>query len=757
MNIVIAVCLVYMLGILVGVSVQLMRTSRKERLKQIKNFRRGKFALIYLAAVPLYFLAYYYNGVGVEGAVWGALKSSVDSVLLKFDFSAVSALMDVNLFYKITTETAFILIGLNAVMFSVSFGGQRLLNAVSFFFTRLCRRRIIVVVGHNPNSLDILKSAKEAGCRAVLMGEVSPELRDDAFDCHADYVNLSGDDDFGKRIAKLFFSFRRKKVYVILNCEDDAVSLRYVKQLCNMIVKKNLNDMPLTEPYGLQAFVFADKINETAFAHYEKASYGLVQFINRHEQIAKDFIEQHPMTEFMTENQLDFATATVKPEVDLNVFMIGFGKLNESLFLTSVSNNQFLTKGKKGPEPKIVTYHLYDRMSPEGKITKENESIESRSLHHGYMRYKEFLKEDAAKNKYLELVPEPAEIKYHSCDISHPDFYASLQDALKKEHAYSYVIISFGSDIENIELAEKLQQKFHEWKVPSFVKIFVKVRDKKLLKEIDKDFTADLIEFFGTNRDAVYNAKKIISEDTLSMARLRHLFYTAENYKREKEREKKELGQEEPEEKELGQEELERSARDYWYLKYTQFQRESNVFACLSIRMKLQLFGYDYVKEKMDKDDSEDFEREYQEGDERQPSDIELEGKTVWDYTNKEQERSSVRHTFAVQEHLRWCANMICNGVIPLPEEEIGQRKGRNLDQRLHGALTTMDGLVKYRELIADYSGKTTEDTDLIRYDYQLMDDVVWLLHRHGYSIVRSKNGANKNEQNKDAQDKKAE
>ena len=726
MNYIIAICLIYMLAILTAVVVQLAISSRKDRLKQIKNFKRGKFALIYFALIPLYFLAFRHNGLAVDGALWQAFNASVEAVVLKYHYSDVASLMNANLFYKITVELGFALITLNAVMFSVSFCGQFVMNLVSSFVTRKFKKKVVVVVGYNQNSIDILKSIKKQHGKAVLMGKLTPELRDNAFLYRANYINLSPEDDFGGKILKLFKKFDRKKVSVILNCEDDAVSLRYVKQLCKMIEKERLTALPLTKPYGLQAYVFASKANESTFAHYEEASYGLVKFMSRHEQIATDFIKKYPLTQFMTERQLDYETATVKNDVNLNVVMVGFGKLNETLFLTSVSNNQFLTIKDGKLSPKAVNYHIYDRNYPAGKISKEH-SVHSRSLNHGYMRYEKFLKENAARQgDYLEFLEEPAKIQFHPCDISHSDFYASVRNTLSDKNAYSYVILSFGTDMENIELAEKLQQKIREWNTPSFVKIFVKMRDEKLAREIKEDFEGDLIQVFGTNQNCVYNADGILNEKTEYMAKLRHLLYIAED--EQKKRGKSAVS--------LTEEALENRAREKWY-RFKQFQRESNVYGVLSLRMKLHLLGYD-MAEKGD-DMAEEFEDKYERGDKRTPSEISVEGKTVWNYCNAEQGRQSIRWTYAVQEHQRWCANMICNGIIPSDKEEIKLSGGRVFEKRLHGNLTTMDGLVEYRELTANATGVSEEDADVIRYDYQLMDDAVWLLHRCGYKLTKKK------------------
>lgn len=726
MNYVIAICLAYMLAIFTTMTVRLITLSRKERLQYLKNFKRGKFALIYIALIPLYFLAYRHNGVNIDGSIWQAINSCIETVVLKFPFNATSALMNENLFYQITVELGFALVTLNALMFTLSLGGQVVFNVISLWITRHFRKRVVVVVGYNSNSLDIIKSVDKKIGKAVLICKASPQAQDDAFVFRADYVNFDGE-NFDAKILQLFGKFDKRRVSIILNCEDDSKSLLYVKQLSRMMDKSNLTTFSLTEDCGLQVYVFGSKANEAVFTHYVEQSKGLIKFINRHEQIAMDFIKKYPMTQFMTEKQIDYKTATIKEDVNLNVFMIGFGNLNETLFLTSVSNNQFLTIQDGKLQPKPVKYHIYDRHYPEGKIAQENGSVHSRSLNHGYSRYKEFLTLNKEKqNQYLEFVPEPAEVQFHPCDISHPKFYSSMRDELSNMNSYSYIIISFGTDMENIELAEKLQQKFREWNIPSVVKIFVKVRDEKLVREIRADFEGDFIHIFGTNRACVYHAAAILNEKTEYMARLRHLLYIAEDAQKQQTTKAISLT-----EKELGD-----RARDKWY-SYKQFQRESNLYACLSIRMKLQMLGYDIAESGTDC--AKEFEAEYERGDARIPSSLTIEGKTIWNYCNEEQWRQSIRWTFVVQEHQRWCANMICNGVIPSDRGEIKRSGGRILEKRLHGNLTTMDGLVEYRKLTAKAKGVSEEETDVIRYDYQLMDDVVWLLHKCGYKLTKKK------------------
>ena len=717
------ICLLYMLAIVAVVIVRLCRSSRKERLTRLKSFKRGKFVFIYAAMIPLYYLAYRYNGVSVEGSLLQCIATGIETVVLKFPYSTLSALMNANLFYHITVIFGFVLVILNALAFTASLCGQLVVNAVSLLITRCLRKKVVVVVGYNQGSLDIIKSIDKSMGKAVLAHKHSREAQDDAFILRADYLSFDGE-NLGKTVSRLFRKFDKRKVYVILNCEDDAENLLYVKQLGEIIESANLTSLPLTDDCGLQVFAFGKKDNESIFMRYVEQTKGLVKYVNRHEQIAVDFAQRYPMTQFMTEREIDFDTATIKDSVNLNFFMIGFGNLNESLFLTSVSNDRFLTLKNGKLTPKPVSYYIYDRNYPSGKLTDTDEEIYSRSLNHGYGRYKRFLELNSGKkSEYLEFIPEPADVHVNPCDVASPKFYSSMYDVLKNENSYSYVIVSFGSDMENIELAEKLMQKFRDWNITSVVKLFVKVRDDKLFKG---DFENGDLHLFGSSRSCVYNAAAILSEKTERMARLRHLLYIAEDAQKAS-----------PDRTvSLSENELSDLARDKWY-GFKQFQRESNLYACLSIRTKLHLAGYDIAE---DGDDlSSEFEAKYEAGDKRTPSPLTVDGKTIWAYSNAEQGSQSLRWTYAVTEHARWCANMICSGVVPSDKEEIKRSGGKVLSKRLHGNLTTMDGLVEYRKLIAEATGSTEEQTDVIRYDYQLMDDAVWLLRKCGYKIVKKK------------------
>ena len=83
---------------------------------------------------------------------------------------------------------------------------------------------------------------------------------------------------------------------------------------------------------------------------------------------------------------------------------------------------------------------------------------------------------------------------------------------------------------------------------------------------------------------------------------------------------------------------------------------------------------------------------------------------------------------------------MISKGFIPASKEEIladKKKNGKNYALRRHGNLTTFDGLVEFRKMVAERDGKDELATDVIKYDYQLLDDAFWLLEKSGYEITK--------------------
>ena len=90
---------------------------------------------------------------------------------------------------------------------------------------------------------------------------------------------------------------------------------------------------------------------------------------------------------------------------------------------------------------------------------------------------------------------------------------------------------------------------------------------------------------------------------------------------------------------------------------------------------------------------------------------------------------------------------MISKGVIPATRTQIlkekredgGNSNGKNPKLRRHGNLTTYEGLLEFRQMIDKRDGCGEEMADVIKYDYQILDEAHWLLSTNGFKIIKKK------------------
>ncbi|MDE7454475.1 MAG: hypothetical protein K2M64_01450, partial [Clostridia bacterium] len=287
---------------------------------------------------------------------------------------------------------------------------------------------------------------------------------------------------------------------------------------------------------------------------------------------------------------------------------------------------------------------------------------------------------------------------------------------------------------------QKLVEKRREWGVEDLV-IFV--RSTKSHKE-HFIFKEKNVFFIGTENECVYDIDRIINDKFFNMAQMRNEIYdleyaitTDKNFVLD--------------ESAILQNRI--NANKNWFLSKSQLERESSLFGCLSLQSKLNLMGLEYVK--VDDNDlpamtEEEYMNYYAQGDlpDTDTYGLTVDGKKVINYTLNFPE--SKRRNLAVLEHLRWNSFMISKGMVPATKEQIinetvekdGKIKhtnGRNYRLRRHGNLTTFDGLVEFRQTVAKRDKCNEADYDVIKYDYQLLDDAYWLLTKNGYKIVKRK------------------
>ena len=334
----------------------------------------------------------------------------------------------------------------------------------------------------------------------------------------------------------------------------------------------------------------------------------------------------------------------------------------------------------------------------------------------------------------------PANEIYCKLDINDNTFYAQIKSVLdSNKKGVNFAIIAFGSDLDNIDLAYKLNEKRREWNADNLI-LFVKVRQAH--NEIALFNERDCFEI-GNEKDCVYDINSLTNGWLYSMARSRDELYALEYDYTSGDVDKETIKTPEY------VEQCRKKCYKKWFVGRSQLERDSNIYACLSLRSKLNLIGLDCVKKEAEGKALSDKEYldVYSKGFPlvQRKDKAELQGKRIIAYDLEFP--PSLRTNLAINEHQRWNAYMISKGLVPATIEQILNEtddkgnftNGKNYGLRRHGNITTMQGLVDFRKLVAEKLGKSEEDCDVIKYDYQLMDDAWWLLDKNGYKIVKKK------------------
>ncbi|MBQ2737134.1 MAG: hypothetical protein IJF38_00455 [Clostridia bacterium] len=726
-NAVSAVCLVLMMIWLLSVLVNLLSRAkpRAEKIAYIRNFKRGKGVLIYLFTLPLFTVGISYVGVPFPEVLFRSIKQVVELVILKYDTSSVSVLLSESAFYSFVLYTSFFLVGANALMFVFSLASQHLSSFFNnlYFFTLSLRERVIII-GNNEGSRAIYRS--ESARARIIADKMSDG---DAYSLYSEGIAYRQVSDFGDLIDRIIKKALRSssRTYVILN-SDDKTTL----ELCRLFISK-MKAMPthMRERFfgALHIYAFGDPRYRAIYEDVAGDALGSVSYVNKYQRVAMDFICDHPFTRFMTSEHIDYKTSYVREGVEINALMIGFGRTNQEIFLTSVANNQFIEAGPSGAVLKPVRYYIFDKDHAEN----------NKNLNHTYNRYRNEMRE-ASPDLYLPLPDHPASESFLKLDVNDTAFYKEIRRIItKSERHVNFIIIAYGTDLENIDMAQKLLEKRREWGVGRLT-VFVKVRE-------DIGAAAGLLDepdciIIGNESECVYDVERIISPETYRMARLRDGIYALEYEITE--------GRADTLTEKRVADIKARSGRD-WFVKKTECERDSSLYCVLSLKSKLHMMGLDYLPRR----DGEGLTREeYLEiyaGADR-PDDtkypIKADGKDIIHYTKDFAEGR--RRDMAIHEHLRWNSYMISRGMIPATIEEIlnetvecggdiRHTNGKSYTLRRHGNLTTFEGLVSFRRMVAEREGCDEGEKDVIKYDYQILDDAHWLLDKMGYMIVRRK------------------
>lgn len=719
------------------------RNNREECIAFIRKFKKGSCAIIYFVAIPIYCMGHIYAGQAFLPAFFSAINKCIILVVLRYDMSSISALMSDNTLYGIAVYFCFFLVAANAIILALSLTHQKIWEWMQSKRWELSKREKLLLVGNNDDNICIYASEQKRLRAIVDVMDDKAEARlfskGICFFSQAGFFSKNADiftdsDTVEAHCLRLINRCRRKKDesgIIIINTKNDEQNIALCRKIISFFGTIDAEMLPdvLSK---IKVYVFGQPAHEAIYARITDISKGCIRYINKYGQIATDFINRYPLTSFMTADQIDFERSLIKPDAVLNVVMIGFGKTNQQIFHSSVANNQFLAEKDGKICLKQVQYHIFDRSHLEN----------NKNLNHSYYRFRNEFEDDIrhrsehpdAEQTYLPFPDFPAKEYYHKLDVNDPEFYKTIKSAVTVDGSYSYAVIAFGTDLENVDMAQRIVEKKLEWNVKNLY-IFVKVRgDSSLYPVFDRDDCFAI----GDERSTVHNIDIIDDDEIVAMAKLRSKIYELESAKKSGSCSREEIDA------------IYNAAEIKWYVNTHQLMRESNMYACLSLRSKLQLMGLDYCLAGQSPSPAltaSEYISHYAKGDIPSPykeiiergDEIESMEKVVYgiDFSD------SRRTTMAIQEHYRWNSYMISKGFIPASIGEIREdaNNGKDYTIRRHGNITTMDGLVRFRKIVAEKTGRSEADTDVIKYDYQLLDEAYWILSESNYVIFKRNSG----------------
>ena len=734
-NIATAVCLGLMLALLLYVVISLAVKDRTDRIAFIRGFKKGKGFLAYVISVPLYMVGHIYEGNNFIMSLFSAFNKAINTVVLRYEVTSIALLMDANPFYAATVYICFVIVALNICLLSFSIFNQYIWDHWQIRRFKSSAKERLIIIGSNPASVNIYASAKEH-VKLLVDEHISADDCDHYYARKVAYLSTSGAAGLARDVLALLKATTTRHI-IVINTLDDERNLHICRQFYDYL--HTLDDDTRKSIYNLmQIYVFGNTQYDNLYDDLVDHSFGIIRYVDKYQQVAIDFVDKYPLTRFMDERHIDYATSLLKPDIDLNVILIGFGDTNQKIFLTSVANNQFLTEKDGAIQLKQVNYHIFDKGDPRS----------NKNLNHNYYRYRNEVlahihppegvtlaqEEQLRESDFLPLPAEPATETYYSMSIFSPDFYRTIRKLVTRDTKdVNYVVIAFGTDLANLDLAQKLLDKKHEWGVENLI-IFVKA--KTWCKEYSF-MQKENCYIIADENAIVYNLDHILNDTLYNMALLRNEIYDLEY-----------LVKSTPTTEitpTLLAEVHERSEYN-WYNKKSQMERESSIYCCLSLRSKLHLMGLDYRPkgEGQAPLDEEAYLAVYAAGDmPRFDPHVTTNGKHIVEYDLDF--RDSRRKNMAVQEHYRWNSFMISKGTIPATLRQIREEvtpegrhtKGKNYLLRRHGNLTTYEGLVLFRGIAAEINGSSELAEDVIKYDYQLLDDAYWFLNECGQEIVR--------------------
>ena len=420
----------------------------------------------------------------------------------------------------------------------------------------------------------------------------------------------------------------------------------------------------------------------------------MITVFSKNELTARDFVENHPVTKYLPDGVI-LNDSTIKSIEKINCFFVGLSKLSEEILKQFIIENQLIKVENNQYKNHPINYYLFDEKK------KNNNYI-----------IKDLLDELKGLNpsEYVDIPEVPFNLEY-SDDVSNfKDVIKQIINKVKEKNSYTFIIVDLDDEFKDVDLGAKIKDLLSPYEN---YHIFVCGKEKYHVDDVK-------LTYYGSNAK-ILTHDVIVNESLSIMGKTVNKMYFKQQMQDEKDK---------PNYLSL----VEEKANSSWK-KQSYFTMYSNIYSALSLRVKLNLLGLDYVndgnknnldliKEKYGKDHEKDYESYF---------------------------KLTKRNALIAQEHARWNAYHLVNEFMPLKKEEISVSKieedkvsfkTKNMQLKKHACLVSYEGLDKLSSYLAEKATKSLgkdvskEQYDLYVYDCALIESSEELLSELGCSIV---------------------
>ena len=437
----------------------------------------------------------------------------------------------------------------------------------------------------------------------------------------------------------------------------------------------------------LKAFIlYEDKQNLPVYESFSQEKHKM-RFFSYHQLIAQQLILEYPLTSFLPKQFIDTEKATLD-DVTIQYHLLGFGRTNLEIYRHLFVTNQFPPKASKFFGKEITNYN---------KPTIEYNIY--RDPTNSTITVPKFTTPTISKKDYLPPPPISVATEEISTTFHDAAFVTHFDKHLKKSDPYHVLIIAFDDDVMNLRVLQQVLSYLIEKRLHHY-HLFVQITNRDYVQTSQLFKQKNVIAFgFG---DYGYSLNQITNPIFTKIAsQIQSTLNPAVPFD-----------------------------------SLVSEEKESLLYEAISLRFKLNLMGLDLAVQTRGLTEA-NFLKRYDQDEQAAFHRTHPRAKNDADLNRYKPVAKKLRNLLARQEHLRWTANQITKGYIPMSLEEMVSSKSYVDHQvKKDARLTSFEGLFDLHEALVHQLSYTFSQADAIYPFFHTMDHLYDILKNTPFQVV---------------------